>query len=77
VLASYRHEFRYMTISTWNRDRLREIGSMPSWCRRGSISRRFHDRENGPRREDMVLALGRTHPLKNFPLTLAAWRALG
>ena len=26
VLASYRHEFRYMTISSWNRDRLRELG---------------------------------------------------
>ena len=26
VLASYRHEFRYMTISSWNRDRLREVG---------------------------------------------------
>jgi len=26
VLDSYRHEFRYMTISSWNRDRLRELG---------------------------------------------------
>lgn len=26
VLASYRHEFRYMTISSWNRERLRELG---------------------------------------------------
>ncbi len=26
VLASYRHEFRYMTISSWNRDQLRELG---------------------------------------------------
>ena len=26
VLAWYRHEFRYMTISSWNRDRLRELG---------------------------------------------------
>ena len=26
VLASYQHEFRYMTISSWNRDRLRELG---------------------------------------------------
>ena len=27
VLASYRHEFRYMTTSSWNRDRLRELGT--------------------------------------------------
>ena len=26
VLASYREEFRYMTISSWNRDRLAELG---------------------------------------------------
>jgi glycosyltransferase involved in cell wall biosynthesis len=29
-----------------------------------------------PRRPDMLLALGRTNPLKNLPLTLAAWRRL-
>jgi glycosyltransferase involved in cell wall biosynthesis len=29
------------------------------------------------RREDMLLALGRTNPLKNLPLTIDAWRALG
>ena len=29
------------------------------------------------RREDMLLALGRTNPLKNLPLTLDAWKALG
>jgi len=29
------------------------------------------------RRADSLLALGRTLPLKNFPLTLAAWHALG
>ena len=26
VLDSYRPEFRYMTISSWNRERLRELG---------------------------------------------------
>jgi glycosyltransferase involved in cell wall biosynthesis len=36
----------------------------------------FRPRPGGPRREGMVLALGRSNPLKNFPLTLAAWRAL-
>jgi glycosyltransferase involved in cell wall biosynthesis len=28
------------------------------------------------RDEDVVLAVGRTHPLKDFPLTLAAWERL-
>jgi GT2 family glycosyltransferase/glycosyltransferase involved in cell wall biosynthesis len=76
VLASYRHEFRYMTISTWNRDRLRELGLDAELIPPGIDLENFHPGEDGQRREDMVLAIGRTNPLKNFPLTLAAWRAL-
>jgi glycosyltransferase involved in cell wall biosynthesis len=36
----------------------------------------FRPRPKVHRGENMVLALGRTNPLKNFPLTLAGWRAL-
>jgi glycosyltransferase involved in cell wall biosynthesis len=36
----------------------------------------FRPRPDVARREDMVLALGRSNPLKNLPLTLAAWEAL-
>ena len=42
----------------------------------GDRSRAFRPRTDVPRREDMVLALGRSNPLKNLPLTLAAWRTL-
>ena len=35
--------------------------------------RRLPDR---PKRDDVVLALGRSNPLKNLPLTLAAWERL-
>ena len=76
VLASYRHEFRYMTISGWNRDRLRELGLDAKVIPPGIDLENFHPREAVQRREDMVLALGRTNPLKNFPLTLAAWHGL-
>ncbi|HYB22653.1 MAG TPA: glycosyltransferase family 4 protein, partial [Solirubrobacteraceae bacterium] len=36
----------------------------------------FRPRPEVARRDDMVLALGRANPLKNLPLTVAAWRAL-
>jgi GT2 family glycosyltransferase len=76
VLASYRHEFRYMTISSWNRDRLRELGLDATLIPPGIDLQNFRPLPDIERRTDMVLALGRTNPLKNLPLTMAAWRAL-
>lgn len=76
VLASYRHEFRFMTISSWNRDRLRELGLDAVLIPPGIDLETFRPLPDVPRRPDMLLALGRTNPLKNLPLTLAAWRRL-
>jgi glycosyltransferase involved in cell wall biosynthesis len=76
VLASYRNEFRYITISSWNRDRLRELGLDAQLIPPGLDLARFRPLPDVARRPDMVLALGRSNPLKNFSLTLSAWRAL-
>jgi GT2 family glycosyltransferase len=76
VLASYQHEFHYMTTSGWNRDRLAELGLDPAVVAPGVDLETFHPRPQIARRDDMVLALGRSNPLKNYPLTLAAWHAL-
>jgi GT2 family glycosyltransferase len=76
VLDSYRPEFRYMTISAWNRERLRELGLDAELIPPGIDLDTFRPRADVMRREDMVLALGRSNPLKNLPLTLDAWRAL-
>jgi len=76
VLDSYRPEFRYMTISSWNRERLRELGLDAELIPPGIDLENFRPRADVPRRDDMVLALGRTNPLKNLPLTLAGWRTL-
>jgi GT2 family glycosyltransferase/glycosyltransferase involved in cell wall biosynthesis len=76
VLDSYRPEFRYMTISSWNRERLRELGLDAELIPPGIDLENFRPRADVARREDMVLALGRSNPLKNLALTLAAWRAL-
>jgi GT2 family glycosyltransferase/glycosyltransferase involved in cell wall biosynthesis len=76
VLDSYRPEFRYMTISAWNRERLRELGLDAELIPPGIDLETFRPRADVARREDMVLALGRANPLKNLPLTVAAWKAL-
>jgi GT2 family glycosyltransferase len=76
VLNWYRPEFRYMTISGWNRDRLRELGLDATLIPPGVDLDTFRPVPGSSRRTDMVLALGRSNPLKNLPLTLAAWREL-
>jgi glycosyltransferase involved in cell wall biosynthesis len=76
VLASYQPEFRYMTISGWNRDRLAELGIEARLIPPGIDLQNFHPVPAGERRPDMVLAIGRSNPLKNLPLTIDAWRAL-
>jgi GT2 family glycosyltransferase len=76
VLASYRHEFHYMTISSWNRECLRKLGLDAVLIPPGVDLETFRPRPDVVRRDDMVLALGRSNPLKNYPLTLAAWRRL-
>jgi GT2 family glycosyltransferase/glycosyltransferase involved in cell wall biosynthesis len=76
VIDSYRPEFRYMTISGWNGERLRELGLEAELIPPGIDLDCFRPRADVERRKDVVLALGRTNPLKNLPLTVAAWRAL-
>ena len=76
VLDSYRPEFHYMTISSWNRDRLRELGLEAELIPPGIDLENFRPLPEVSRAEDMILALGRSNPLKNLPLTIAAWRAL-
>lgn len=76
VIDSYRPEFRYMTISGWNAERLQELGLDAVLIPPGIDLDAFRPRPDVERRRDMVLALGRTNPLKNLPLTIAAWKAL-
>ena len=76
VIASYRPEFRYMTISSWNRDQLHELGLDAALIPPGIDLANFRPLQNVARREDMLLGIGRSNPLKNLGLTLAAWRSL-
>ncbi|MGI8632954.1 MAG: glycosyltransferase, partial [Solirubrobacterales bacterium] len=77
VVANYREEFRYMTISSWNRDRLRELGLDAELVPPGIDLDTFRPLDDVEGRGDVVLAIGRTNPLKNLPLTIESWRAMG
>ena len=75
VHASYRNEFRYLTTSGWNRDRLVELGQDPVVISPVVDPATFHPLAQ-TRRQDMVLALARDEVLKRFDLTVDAWRLL-
>jgi len=77
ALDSYRQEFGVLTTSASNRDRLREMHIDATILAPGIDEERFFELDDVQRRDDVVLALGRTDPLKDFPLTRAAWVALG
>jgi GT2 family glycosyltransferase len=74
VLASYRQEFRFVTTSGWVGDRLRELGVDPAGVPPGIDLERFRELDAVERRDDVLLSLGRTQPLKNLPLTIDAWK---
>jgi glycosyltransferase involved in cell wall biosynthesis len=77
VLASYRPEFHFFTGCEWISDQLRELGlEGPTTFTPGLDVGALRPLEHVERREDVVLALGRSQPLKDFPLTRAAYQAL-
>ena len=75
VMATYRQEFRFLTTSRWVGDRLRELGLDPHTVAPGVNLDTF--RPLGVDRDEAaLLTVGRTNPLKNLELTLAAWEAI-
>ena len=76
VLATYRPEFRFLTTSNWNRAHLAELGLDATLISPGVDLDTFRPLPDVARRDDMLLALGRSSPLKNLRLTVAAWRRL-
>lgn len=76
VLASYRPELAYVTESGWNRAQLTELGLDAELVLPGIDHSVFRVRPELERRRDLVLAIGRSNPLKNLGLTLRAWQRL-
>ena len=72
ILASYREELRTVTTSGWNRERLAALGLRAEAVPPGVDRDRFRELPAVSRRPDRIVALGRSQPLKNLPLTLAA-----
>src|SRR5437764_7878428 len=76
VLESYREEFSYLTTSTWVADRLRALNLSPTLVAPGVDVETFRELDV-PREDRVLLALGRSNPLKDLDLTIEAWRSMG
>ena len=76
VLDSYRPEFRYLTISSWNRQQLLELGLDAELISPGIDLDRFTPLPGVSRSDATLLAVGRSNPLKNLQLTTDAWQRL-
>ena len=66
VLASYRQEFRYVTTSRWNAERLRELHVDARIVAPGHRPRPLPSASTCARRDDVLLALGRSQPAEEL-----------
>lgn len=76
VQDCYRREFKYLTISSWNVEQLKDRKIPASKVSPGIDLETFKPEPDIDKRKDVILTLGRGHYLKNLDLTLKAWRAM-
>jgi hypothetical protein len=77
VAASYRKEFVQVTIASYQQGELRAIGSDAILIPSAYDTGKFHRLPEVVRRDDTVIAVGRSFFQKNFAMTEKAWRSLG
>jgi len=77
VHSTYRPEFAYLAGSIWVADELRKLGVRdPTVFTPGLDVGTYHELEGVQRRPGTVLSTARSNPLKDFPLTRAAYQRL-
>jgi glycosyltransferase involved in cell wall biosynthesis len=77
VVSSYRREFAYLTTAEFQFDELEAIGVHPTLIPVGYEVEYYRPLTGVKRRDDAVLAIGRSFFQKNFAMTLRAWSSLG
>ncbi|MBN9223176.1 glycosyltransferase family 4 protein [Microbacterium sp.] len=77
VVASYRREFASITEASYQVGELESVGVTPTLIPHGYDPTAFHVIPDATRRDDAILALGRSFFQKNFAMTARAWQSLG
>jgi GT2 family glycosyltransferase len=74
VIAGYKPEFNYLTISINNQETLSKLGRDSTNITCGIDAKTFFVEKNTKREDDVLIAIGRKHYLKNFAMTFKAWK---
>lgn len=77
VVSCYRKEFRNLTISSYNLGEIRALGLDAALVPCGYEKEIYHPLANVRRKENVLLAVGRSFFQKNFAMTLNGWKAAG
>ena len=76
VVAGYKSEFNYLTISVNNQENLSKLGRDSTNITCGIDAKTFFIDKNTKREDDVLIAIGRKHYLKNFAMTFKAWKSM-
>ncbi len=76
VIAGYKPEFNYLTISVNNQENLSKLGRDSTNITCGIDAKTFFIDKNTKREDDVLIAIGRKHYLKNFAMTFKAWKSM-
>ncbi|NCU30785.1 glycosyltransferase [Candidatus Saccharibacteria bacterium] len=77
VVACYRKEFRNITISPYNLDELQNIGLNATVIPCGYDDATYRRLDGVARKNNTLMAVGRTFFQKNFEMTYQSWKSLG
>ncbi|MCR4277898.1 MAG: glycosyltransferase [Candidatus Berkelbacteria bacterium] len=76
VIAYYRPEFNYFTTSGWNQDQLNDLHLHSYIVPCGLDTKLYRLKPSIKREDDVLLAVGRLHYLKNLDMTLRALKQM-
>lgn len=77
VIASYRKEFKNITTSSYNLDEIMSLGLKATLVPCGYDNKTYYRDTKVKRKDNVLLAVGRTFFQKNFMFSFNAWRRLG
>lgn len=77
VMQSYQTDMKYITTSDWNLKELGKIGITATKINPAIDHNIFKPDSVIKRQDRQLLALNRSHPLKNIGMTVEAWEVLG
>lgn len=77
VISCYRKEFKNLTTSSYNLDEILQLGLKAELIPCGYDERTYKRLPDVKRRDDTLLAIGRTFFQKNFNFTFKSWKSLG